>query len=173
MKKLLLIMLIAIVAISCKKEEKSNVAPLPTIVDQQYVRINANSFPKDQQVVLICEVRDDGAHNPTFGYTVERLTIITSNSTDSTLNIKLPKRFYIENDSIKKGPDSTFRIHLNRFVVEGTDTVFQMGKYKIFSPYETTINSFTKKSLLFEYKSDELKYYRKIKGTMYNEQYKK
>jgi len=164
-------MFIAIVAISCKKEEKLNTTPSSSSIteNQQFVRIDSSIFPKDEILYIKYKVKDNGAYNSAIIELGTRLMAITSNSNDSTLNIELPKRIYVEGDEINTVSDTTFVILLNQFIKEGNETVFNIGNYKIFKPEQMVLNNHMQKVVYFEYKSNEFAPNRKIAGLISRE----
>lgn len=169
MKKLLLTMIIAIVAISCKKEEIKDITPTPVLIENQYVKVDRSIFPYDQNTHNNYAVYDDDHYNQSYALIINYSTILTSNSTDSTLNIKLPRRIYIQNDSIKKDVDSNFRINLNQFRISGRDTIFDMYPYTVYKPYKASNPETNNHGMRLIYKTNALEYYRTIHISIYND----
>ena len=162
MKKLLLFMLIAIVVISCKKEEKSKVIPVG--IEPNYIKIDKLLFPTGKATANTFIVCDDNVMNLDYGSIYNENILLTSNATDSTVNIKLPRRFYISGDSLRKDVDSVYMINTNQFIIEGRDTIFKMGAYTIYKPFN--VGSSTRKCVNIVYKSTGLEYYRTIHGSL-------
>ena len=167
MKKLLLIMLIAIVVISCKKEEKSNVIPVNnTPVDSEYVVLSRDIFLIDIRTLASYVVHDDGEMNTNFNYLTEQKVFVTSNASDSTFNVQLPRKFYLTENTLAKDTDSTFRVNPSKFKRIGNDVVFEMYPYTIYKPIRVGSIVDTNYAIKVIYKTNELQDYRNVTVTI-------
>ena len=159
MKKLLLIVLIAIVVISCKKEEITEIVP---IQQNQYVKINANDFPLGLDLPKIFVVKDNGVINTSFNFIINcPLTISAPN--DSLIKITLPKSFSIIGDSLITFGDTVFEFNTHKFITNNNKTYINVYPYIIYAP---VLNPGHMSSLKIEYKRNDIPKSRSIVGSI-------
>ena len=133
MKKLLLIMIITIVVISCKKEEITDIIP---VEQSRNTYISAYDFPLGIDLSKIFCVKDNDVVNTSFNFITDcPLSIKAMN--DSIIKIRLPKDFSIAGDSLVAISDTIFEFNTHKFITVGNKTYLNTCSYIIYKPIPT------------------------------------